>query len=31
MIGWEKERAAHRAQRISVIFEKRNDISSTKE
>lgn len=25
MIGWEKERAAHRAQRISVIFEKRND------
>jgi site-specific DNA-methyltransferase (adenine-specific) len=28
MIGWEKERAAHRAQRISVIFEKRNDIIS---
>ena len=28
MLGWEKERAAHRAQRISVIFEKRNDIRS---
>jgi len=28
MIGWEKERAAHRAQRISVIFERRNDIIS---
>ena len=27
MLGWEKERAAHRAQRISVIFEKRNDIT----
>jgi site-specific DNA-methyltransferase (adenine-specific) len=25
MLGWEKERAAHRAQRISVIFEKRKD------
>ena len=25
MIGWKKERAAHRAQRLSVIFEKRND------
>jgi hypothetical protein len=30
MIGWEKERAAHRAQRISVVFEKRNDSSSAK-
>ncbi|MHC6203677.1 DNA-methyltransferase [Breznakiellaceae bacterium SP9] len=30
MIGWEKERAAHRAQRISVVFEKRQDISSAK-
>ncbi|MDR0475814.1 MAG: site-specific DNA-methyltransferase [Treponema sp.] len=28
MIGWQKERAAHRAQRISVVFEKRNDIES---
>jgi site-specific DNA-methyltransferase (adenine-specific) len=28
MIGWEKERAAHRAQRISVIFEKRQDVFS---
>jgi site-specific DNA-methyltransferase (adenine-specific) len=28
MIGWEKERAAHRAQRISVIFERRNDLVS---
>ena len=28
MIGWEKERAAHRAQRISVIFERRNDTIS---
>jgi site-specific DNA-methyltransferase (adenine-specific) len=28
MIGWEKERAAHRAQRISIIFEKRNDYES---
>ena len=28
MLGWEKERAAHRAQRISVIFERRKDISS---
>ncbi|MCL2558388.1 MAG: site-specific DNA-methyltransferase [Treponema sp.] len=30
MLGWEKERAAHRAQRISVVFEKRNDVSSAK-
>jgi site-specific DNA-methyltransferase (adenine-specific) len=30
MIGWEKERAAHRAQRISVVFEKRQDIFSAK-
>jgi site-specific DNA-methyltransferase (adenine-specific) len=30
MIGWEKERAAHRAQRISVVFEKRKDIFSAK-
>jgi site-specific DNA-methyltransferase (adenine-specific) len=30
MIGWEKERAAHRAQRISVVFEKRRDILSAK-
>jgi len=28
MVGWEKERAAHRAQRISVIFERRNDTVS---
>jgi site-specific DNA-methyltransferase (adenine-specific) len=28
MIGWEKERAAHRAQRISIVFEKRKDIFS---
>jgi len=28
MIAWEKERAAHRAQRISVVFEKRDDIES---
>ena len=28
MIGWEKERAAHRAQRISVIYERRNDMTS---
>jgi site-specific DNA-methyltransferase (adenine-specific) len=28
MIGWEKERAAHRAQRISVVFEKRQDTHS---
>jgi len=28
MIGWHKERAAHRAQRISVVFEKRNDAAS---
>ncbi|MDR0635477.1 MAG: site-specific DNA-methyltransferase, partial [Treponema sp.] len=28
MLGWKKERAAHRAQRISVIFERRKDISS---
>ena len=28
MIGWKKERAAHRAQRISVIFERRNDTVS---
>ncbi|MDR1096166.1 MAG: site-specific DNA-methyltransferase [Spirochaetaceae bacterium] len=28
MIGWEKERAAHRAQRISIIFERRGDIFS---
>jgi site-specific DNA-methyltransferase (adenine-specific) len=28
MLGWEKGRAAHRAQRISVIFERRNDILS---
>ena len=28
MIGWEKERAAHRAQRISIIYEKRNDMES---
>jgi site-specific DNA-methyltransferase (adenine-specific) len=30
MIGWEKERAAHRAQRISVVFEKRQDPFSAK-
>ena len=30
MIGWEKERAAHRAQRISIVFEKRQDIFSAK-
>lgn len=30
MIGWEKERAAHRAQRISIVFEKRQDILSAK-
>jgi len=28
MIAWEKERAAHRAQRISVVFERRDDIIS---
>jgi site-specific DNA-methyltransferase (adenine-specific) len=28
MIAWEKERAAHRAQRISVIFERRQDLPS---
>jgi site-specific DNA-methyltransferase (adenine-specific) len=28
MIAWEKERAAHRAQRISVIFERRQDFPS---
>jgi site-specific DNA-methyltransferase (adenine-specific) len=28
MIGWERERAAHRAQRISVVFEKRQDTHS---
>ncbi|MDR1748348.1 MAG: site-specific DNA-methyltransferase [Spirochaetaceae bacterium] len=28
MIGWEKERAAHRAQRISVIYEKRGDMEA---
>jgi site-specific DNA-methyltransferase (adenine-specific) len=30
MIGWEKERAAHRAQRLSVVFEKRQDVFSAK-
>jgi len=25
MIGWDKERAAHRAQRISLVFERRHD------
>jgi site-specific DNA-methyltransferase (adenine-specific) len=30
MIGWKKERAAHRAQRISIVFEKRQDILSAK-
>ncbi|MDR2660293.1 MAG: site-specific DNA-methyltransferase [Spirochaetaceae bacterium] len=28
MIGWEKERAAHRAQRISIIFDRRGDVFS---
>jgi site-specific DNA-methyltransferase (adenine-specific) len=28
MIGWDKGRAAHRAQRVSMIFERRNDIFS---
>ena len=28
MIAWEKERAAHRAQRISVVFERRDDTDS---
>jgi len=30
MIAWEKERAAHRAQRLSVVFERRNDLESSK-
>jgi site-specific DNA-methyltransferase (adenine-specific) len=30
MLGWKKERAAHRAQRISVVFEKRQDVFSAK-
>jgi site-specific DNA-methyltransferase (adenine-specific) len=30
MLGWEKARAAHRAQRISVVFEKRQDVFSAK-
>jgi site-specific DNA-methyltransferase (adenine-specific) len=30
MLAWEKERAAHRAQRISVIFERRGDDSAAK-
>lgn len=29
MIAWEKERAAHRAQRISVVFERRDDMESS--
>lgn len=28
MIAWEKERAPHRAQRISIVFERRNDLGS---
>ena len=28
MIAWDKERAAHRAQRISVVFERRQDMPS---
>lgn len=28
MIAWEKERAPHRAQRISIVFERRNDLDS---
>jgi site-specific DNA-methyltransferase (adenine-specific) len=28
MLAWEKERAAHRAQRLSIIFERRQDILS---
>ena len=30
MIAWVKDRAAHRAQRISVVFERRNDFESAK-
>jgi site-specific DNA-methyltransferase (adenine-specific) len=30
MLAWEKERAAHRAQRLSVIFERRQDTFSAK-
>jgi site-specific DNA-methyltransferase (adenine-specific) len=30
MLAWEKDRAAHRAQRLSVIFERRQDIFSAK-
>ncbi|MDR1924126.1 MAG: site-specific DNA-methyltransferase [Planctomycetaceae bacterium] len=30
MLAWEKDRAAHRAQRLSVIFERRQDIISAK-
>jgi site-specific DNA-methyltransferase (adenine-specific) len=30
MLAWEKDRAAHRAQRLSVVFERRQDIFSAK-
>lgn len=30
MIAWEKKRAPHRAQRISVVFERRDDLISSK-
>lgn len=29
MIAWEKEQAAHRAQRVSVVYERRNDIENS--
>lgn len=29
MLAWEKEQAAHRAQRVSVVYERRNDIENS--
>lgn len=29
MLAWEKEQAAHRAQRVSVVYERRNDIKNS--
>ncbi len=31
MLGWDKEKAAHRAQHISCVFERRNDTHSSQE
>lgn len=29
MLAWEKEQAAHRAQRVSIVYERRNDIENS--